>query len=428
SLADQKIVFIEQNKNKLELQVNTAMERLSKIQFDLDAFKQQYRDQKELLLRHQQLIADAQHDRDELSHRYQALMQNRETVNQLHQQFDREVFDLEKQIAVLHHNADMIGNENRVLADEIARLQTEHAQLDEQLQLEGQKKEAASAALAALEEQEQNRLRTIRDLETGLTAEREQLRQLQRTLDSRSHEAELLKDMISNLEGFPESIKFLNKAQDWNVTAPLLSDIIYCDQAYRVMVEQILEPYLNYYVVRTWEEAARAIKLLNFAQKGRANFFILSEFDSSPETHAFSGLSPLLRHLRIEHGYEHLVQHLLHHVYISEGSPLELPHLNDLPADITIIDQQALMIRRAGQLAGGSIGLFEGKRVGRKQHLEHLEKEIVSLKREWHDLQNKVEHTQSQISNLQSLDFNPELQVRRSEVVNLLQSWAELNS
>lgn len=66
--------------------------------------------------------------------------------------------------------------------------------------------------------------------------------------------------MISNLEGFPESIKFLNKAQDWNVTAPLLSDVIYSDQQNRVIVEQILEPYLNYYVVKTWDEASRAVE------------------------------------------------------------------------------------------------------------------------------------------------------------------------
>jgi chromosome segregation protein len=428
SLADQKIVFIEQNKNKLELQVSTAGERLHKLLEEIQIFRQQQEDQFLLLNNHKQLVIEAQQERDIQSSRYSEVMQNREAVNQLHQQFEKEVFDLEKNIAVMHHNADMIRNENRMLAEEIARLENEQQILADDLSIEEEKKNAASLALAELEENEQNRLRTIRELESTLTIELDQLRQLQRTLDARGHEADLLKDMISNLEGFPESIKFLNKAQDWNVTAPLLSDIIYCDQQYRVIVEQILEPYLNYYVVQTWEEASRAVRLLNFAQKGRANFFILSEFGKSVDTHDVHGLSPLLHHLEIEQGYEHLVRQLLHDVYVSNGSPLEYQFHDGMPSDATIIDQQALMMRREGQLAGGSVGLFEGNRLGRKKHLEVLEKEIIDLKHAWHQLQSKVERTQTQIASLQAIDHSTELQVLRSKVVTLLQSWAELNS
>ncbi len=428
SLADQKIVFIEQNKNKLELQVSSAAERLHKLLQEIQVFRQQQEDQFILLNAHKELVVQAQQYRDEQAGRYGEMMQNRETVSQLHQQFEKEVFDLEKNIAVMHHNADMNRNENRMLSEEINRLENEQQLLADDLSVKEEKKNEASMALAEMEESEQNRMRTIRELESTLTIELEQLRQLQRTLDARGHEADLLKDMISNLEGFPESIKFLNKAQDWNVTAPLLSDIIYCDQQYRVIVEQILEPYLNYYVVQSWEEASRAVKLLNFAQKGRANFFILSEYHNSPETRDMQGLSPLLRHIEIEQGYEHLVSQLLHDVYVSEGSPLEYKFQESKSADTTIIDQQALMIRRAGQLAGGSIGLFEGNRLGRKKHLEVLEKEIVDLKHAWHQLQAKVDRTQDQVEALQAVDHSVELQSLRSKTVSLLQSWAEINS
>ncbi|HZV43713.1 MAG TPA: chromosome segregation protein SMC, partial [Saprospiraceae bacterium] len=428
SLADQKIVFIEQNKNKLELQILSSAERLHKLLEEIQIFRLQQEEQFILLNEHKQLVIEGQSHRDEQNRRYSEVMQNRETVNLLHQQFEKEVFDLEKNIAVMHHNADMIRNENRMLSEEVARLENEQQLLGADLAVEEEKKNAASLALAELEENEQTRLRTIRELESSLSIELDQLRQLQRTLDARGHEADLLKDMISNLEGFPESIKFLNKAQDWNVSAPLLSDLIYCDQQYRVIVEQILEPYLNYYVVDTWEEASRAVRLLNFAQKGRANFFILSEYSSSPETHEVDGLSPLLNHIEIEKGYEHLIRQLLNDVYVSTGSPLDYKNHNGMTADSTIIDQQALMMKRAGQLAGGSVGLFEGNRLGRKKHLEVLEKEIIDLKHAWHQLQSKVDRTQTQIANLQAIDNAADLQVLRSKVVTLLQSWAEINS
>jgi len=428
NLADQKIAFIRQNKQNLETHISMANKRLEKLNDEIIALHKGH-DEHELVLKaHQAVLAQSQDQRDEIARRYREMMDNREAISNLHQQFEKEVFDLEKNIAVFLNNTDIISNENKILADDTQRLTEEHEHLKMQLKDEEEKKETASYELASLEEKELNRLRTIRELEIDLTAQLDQLRQTQRTLDARTHEAELLKDMISNLEGFPESIKFLNKAQDWNVTAPLLSDVIYCDQQYRVIVEQILEPYLNYYVVKTWDEAARAVKLLSFAQKGRANFFILSEYDENLSTVEYQGLSPLLDHLEIEHGYELLIRQLLQKVYVTDGSPMDIPREDYNPEGMTVIDKQAQMIRRSHQLAGGSVGLFEGNKLGRKKHLEHLEQEIVDLRNEWHQLQAKVQHTQAQLTSLQAVDISAQLQLTRSQVVGLLQAWAETNS
>ena len=428
NLAEQKIAFIRQNKQNLELQIARANERLEKLQEEITALRSQHDEQSTLLQGHQLTLTEALGKRDDVANLYQEMVESREAVNQLHQQFEKEVFDLEKNIAVLLNNADIIRNENKILADDTRKFEDESTGLTENLKTEGDRKEAVASELAALEEKELSRLRTIRELEINLTAELDQLRQTQRVLDARSHEADLLKDMISNLEGFPESIKFLNKAQDWNVTAPLLSDVIYSDQQHRVIVEQILEPYLNYYVVKTWDEASRAVKLLSFAQKGRANFFILSEFDRSTATESHPGLSPLLNNIEIEAGYENLVRQLLHNVYVSDHSPLDAQDSSINLNGMTIIDKQAQMIRRAGQLTGGSVGLFEGKKLGRKKHLEHLEQEIIDLRATWHQLQHKANQTQHQLTTLQTVDVSGQLQALRTQSVNLMQSWAELNS
>ncbi|MEP6645665.1 MAG: chromosome segregation protein SMC [Saprospiraceae bacterium] len=428
SLADQKIAFTRQNKLTLETQISMASKRLEKLEDEIAKLNEGYQENEIVLNEHQTVVHQSLQQRDEIARKYEEMMGNREAVSNLHQQFEKEVFDLEKNIAVLTNNIDILQNENKIVEDETQKLTHEHSQLQKHLKEEDSLKEIASNQLALLEEQELSRMRTIRELEIELTSQLDHLRQTQRTLDARTHEAELLKDMISNLEGFPESIKFLNKTQDWNVTAPLLSDVIYCDQQYRVIVEQILEPYLNYYVVKTWDEAARAVKLLSFAQKGRANFFILSEYTENPSAIEFPGLNPLLDHLEIEHGYDGLVHQLLYKVYVTDGSPLDIEWNDYNIKGMTVIDKQAQMIRRSHQLAGGSIGLFEGKKLGRKKHLDHLEEEIVSLRNEWHQLQSKVHHTQIQLASLQAVDISGQLQSTRSQVVALLQSWAETNS
>ena len=92
--------------------------------------------------------------------------------------------------------------------------------------------------------------------------------------------------MIESMEGFPESIRFLNQNKDWKQNVPLLSDLLYVQETYRIAVENYLEPYLNYYVVDNMEEAFQAIQLLGRSQKGKANFFVLDAFaDYLPPTH-----------------------------------------------------------------------------------------------------------------------------------------------
>ena len=58
-----------------------------------------------------------------------------------------------------------------------------------------------------------------------------------------SNEHNLLKDMVDNLEGFPESAKFLSK--EWKASKPLLSDVLECPDEYRGAIES-LSRYLSF--------------------------------------------------------------------------------------------------------------------------------------------------------------------------------------
>src|SRR5437773_2521609 len=108
---------------------------------------------------------------------------------------------------------------------------------------------------------------------------RHQLAGENRKLDAKRNEHDLLKSLIDSMDGYPESVKFLHKNQNWNHEAPILSDIIYVKEAYRAAVENVLEPYLNYYIVQNLEEGLQAIHLLDDNKKGKANFFLLDKLN-----------------------------------------------------------------------------------------------------------------------------------------------------
>jgi len=427
NLAEQKITFLTQSRQQLAAQIRTAEERLGSLRANAEQFRQQHAEHAQQVEAQSQQLESTRVRRDEVLTAFTELMDNRESVNLQQQQFEKEIFQLEKEIAVTQNNREILQRENSLLGDQAAQTGREMEQLQEKLALEQLNQQEAAEALAALEQQELDRLRQIRELESELSGKLDELRQIQRTLDARSHEADLLKDMIANLEGFPESIKFLSKSTDWNVAAPLLSDVLYCEQPYRMLVEQILEPYLNYYVVNSWDEASRAIRLLSSAQKGRANFFIREEFRDVRQARPLDGVTAILDHLQIEPGYEGLVTTLLHNVYVADQSPVG-ESLATTFGHATIIDREGQMIRRSGQLGGGSIGLFEGKKLGRKKHLEHLDEEIGGLRQAFQQLQSVVKELQSRIAGLQAVDHAQALRDLRTTVGRLGQACTELAS
>ena len=122
------------------------------------------------------------------------------------------------------------------------------------------------------------------DYELSLQSFKEQLSKTNRSLDARQNEFNLTKSLVENLEGFPEAIKFLKKDSKLK-DAPLLSDIISCDEKYRVAIENFLEGYMNYYIVNTQEDALEAVQLLTDSSRGKANFFILEKL-AAYEKHA----------------------------------------------------------------------------------------------------------------------------------------------
>ena len=176
------------------------------------------------------------------------------------------------------------------------------------------------------------------------------------------------------MEGYPESVKFLHNNSGWNHTAPILSDIIYVKPEYRAAVENVLEPYLNYYVVNNLQEGLQAIHLLDNNKKGKANFFILdavTKHFSNQNNHQPNNTIKALDVIEIDEKYSVLAQHLLNNVFIAENEDA-LQNSNGA----IVLEKSGKYVKGKYTLTGGSVGLFEGKKIGRAKNLEKLSEEI----------------------------------------------------
>lgn len=279
-----------------------------------------------------------------------------------------------------------------------------------------------------LRKKEEENIEKIKGLEEKTEQLRQELTNKNRTLDAKNNEYKLTKNMIDNLEGFPESIKFLKKNVNWMKDTPLLSDIIYSEEKYRVAIESVLQPYLNNFVVETENEALNAIDILSQSAVGKASFLILDYFkkistDTVPVT--INNATSALAVVQVDEKFKPLLAYLLKGIYIAEdGMDVnQIFHSITDKKDIFILSPSGHLLKSDKQISGGSVGLFEGKRLGRIKNLEILEKEIKGLETEVMHLK-KI--TQDNYNELQHLKVNSFRNVIEREAHQLTQIEKEL--
>lgn len=361
----------------LETEKEAALHILAEISQKLESLKAEYEEQKKItaaLQAEADSFRQAQREKQEESFQLNKAVEIREIqVSSFKQELDRTATDTSKQ------SASLVEFEKKLV----------------ELQEEINKK---NRALENLKKEEEDTLSRISSMEKTIEMIREEMTSISRKLDARQNEYNLTKSLVENLEGFPEAIKFLKKKIAKN--APLLSDILTCPEEYRVPIENYLESYLNYYIVEHESEAYEAINILSDASKGKANFFILDSFEKfePTPTRIYDNAFPATQIIEFDPKYRKLMSHILDRVYIYEGDTRNIPSDDDN----TFITKSGKLTKRRFSLSGGSVGLFEGKKIGRAKNLEKLEKEIKELTGKLNETRESLVQRQTDLEKLRN--------------------------
>ena len=293
------------------------------------------------------------------------------------QTIQRNQFEAEKKVAVADTSIQNVQRTIVQIQEEKSQRQAQLQQLEADRKVKAGELEQKKTDLQQLNDHQEFTKEQIFQTQSVLEGLRNQLADQSRILDSKKNEYALLKSLIDSMEGYPESVKFLHKNPNWNHTAPLLSDVIYVQPEYRAAVENVLEPYLNYYVVNNLEEGLQAVHLLDNNKKGKANFFLLDKLNEwlveAPTTpQQPEETIPALSVVEIDGKYSNLAKHLLGNVFIAEN---ENAFQNSNGA--VVLEKTGKYVKGKYSLTGGSVGLFEGKKIGRAKNLEKLIAEIT---------------------------------------------------
>jgi chromosome segregation protein len=294
-----------------------------------------------------------------------------DSLRRENQAIQRNQFDAEKKVAVADTSIQNIQRTVAQIKDEKAQRQSQLQQLEQERKEKSEDLDQKKIELQQLQDHQEFTKEQIFQTQSMLEGLRSELAEESRKLDSKKNEFALLKSLVDSMEGYPESVKFLHKNPDWNHEAPLLSDIMYVKPEYRAAVENVLEPYLNYYVVNNLEEGLQAIHLLDNNKKGKANFFLQDQFTGFENTTQPNGTIPALSVVEVDTKYSHLAMHLLGNVFIAENEEA-IKNSNGA----VVLEKTGKYVKGKYSITGGSVGLFEGKKIGRAKNLEKLVEEI----------------------------------------------------
>ncbi len=401
---NERLTFLKDKEQSLENKLKADKETLAltaetiknlkeeneKEQELLDVLEGQLNELKMALDNKKEVFATGQKELNDLIKEAQAVLFNRH--------------DLEKTFAVKQTQKESLQNELKRIEPEKDALEKSQNEVKTNL-------DALLADLKTVEKKKIDGQESLKDLEETInksaadgTILQNELIAENRKLDAKQNEYNLTKGMIDNLEGFPESIRFLKKNVPVLKKAPLLADIISCKQEFKAAIENYLEPFMSYFVVETIEEAQQSITLLNESSGGRAHFFVLNYFKNVGNNiiNDLPGCIHSLQIVETEHLYDNLMQHLLRNVYVLMNDQEDASSI-DLPDDsYTLLSQNGKYVRTSRSLSGGSVGLFSGKRIGRNKNLEELQKEIALLEKNRIKIRSEAEKNNEKLSKLKA--------------------------
>jgi len=387
NIAVEQVKYLKEKQQNIRTQIENAGLQLNNVTAQLNSTKDRIAKQQATVEQLKTEVGELNSNVSGFRGNHDNLKKEVDTLIKERADSDRKLYELEKKISVSKNQKDNLlriaeqhKSENEAREIKLSELKGEYQTYDAE-------KNKVAQQLDELNKQEAEWTKKLEALQQDMEQLKQTLASENRLLDAKTNEYNLNKSLIDNLEGFPESIKFLKKNAKSNKTkeAPLLSDVIYCKEEYRVAIENYLEPYLNFFVLDDVESALESVHLLSDSGKGRANFFLLSEFASyTAKTPLMAeGMLPATELVEVEDQYRKLAAFLLDNAYVVADDAFRE---GDVFAKYNINKNASVLLSKSGKYArsgyamsGGAVGLFEGMRIGRAKNLEKLQKEMEQL-------------------------------------------------
>ncbi|EAZ82838.1 chromosome segregation protein SMC [Algoriphagus machipongonensis] len=425
-IKNERLRFLEDRSQKLREQIDSDRKSNDRAGFSIRSLKHEQESAAKMLAEKELIVTELREAYESQKAIHTEHQQKQKTLNASFEQLKEKVYQLGKEQEIKQIQLSTLKQELERTSSDDSSQEANLVDFEEKLiQLKGDL-DAATQEYEAVKTKQEDLDSKIEDTNRVIEMIREELTTSSRKLDSKQNEFNLTKSLVENLEGFPEAIKFLKKNNSWGKDVPLLSDLLTTDEKYRVTIENFLEGYMNYYVVETETQAIAAIHLLSDSARGKANFFVLEHFErfKPSQTKLFSNAIPATEIIEFDVKYSRLINFILDNVYIVQGDLKEFPE----DKDVVFISESGKFTKRKFSLSGGSVGLFEGKRIGRAKNLEKLDKEIKELNKKVSATRNNLDQKLSDLMKLKEVSYKKVLEESQQKINEINQNYVSVRT
>lgn len=412
-IKNERLRFLNDRVNNLKEQIDQDKKSNERARFSIQSLETERDSAHQILKEISDKVEALKTDYETQKASTYTLQGEADALRQVYRAKQEESFQLNKSLEIREIQISSFKQELERTTSDTSQQSASIAEFEKKTVILGEEIQQKNSYLEKLKHEEEEVRQRIGSLEKTIDMIREEMTETGRKLDARQNEFQLTKSLVENLEGFPEAIKFLKKNVGWTKNAPLLSDILATSEEYRVAIENYLEPFLNYYIVAHEAEAYEAINILSDASKGKANFFILDSFEkfSPAPIQMYANAFPATQIIEFDPKYSKLMAYILDKVYVYEGD------IKSLPADEnTFITKSGKVTKRRFSLSGGSVGLFEGKKIGRAKNLEKLDKEIKELTKKVEDIRHSLVDRQRELERLRNNTLKQQIEEAQSAI------------
>ena len=422
----ERLKFLENRSQQLREQIDADRKSNDRAGFSIRSLQQEKESAEKMLAEKEMVIAELREVYDQQKHIQSEKQQAQKELNQIFEKLKEKVYQLTKDVEIKQIQLSTLKQELERTSSDDSNQEANLVDFEEKLIELRAELEEANGTYAQLKSKQEDLDQKIEETNKIIEMIREELTQSSRKLDSKTNEFNLTKSLVENLEGFPEAIKFLKKNTSWGKDIPLLSDLLTTDEKYRVTIENYLESYMNYYVVDTESQAVAAIQLLSDTARGKANFFVLEHFEKfkPSQTKIFSNAIAATEIIEFDSKYARLINFILDNTYIVSGEFANFPS----DPDAIFLSENGKFTKRKFSLSGGSVGLFEGKRIGRAKNLEKLEKDIKELQKKVSSTRSNLDQKLSDLLKFKEINHRKSLEEWQSKISELNQNFVSIRT
>ena len=222
---------------------------------------------------------------------------------------------------------------------------------------------------------------------TQLQSDIESLRheefEIRATIERKKSRSAFLQNLVENHEGYSEGAKYLLSDESWkHLLLTSVADAMSTEPRYRGAVETVLGEFASYVVVKSVDDAQRAVETLRTGRHGKATFICLDlipkvSHQAEPiETKGVLGWARSFVHC--DASFAPLCDFLFDGVVLVENTTVGRELVRSHPG-YKCITVDGEMVTGSGLFRGGSVSSEEGGMIGKKQQIEELNAEIGEL-------------------------------------------------